>query len=305
VTGRWTAQFSYVSGVVRLADLAYAALVSDVLEADMSETFVPLEWDAGTWRYDERGMTKNWSCVSVAISESPVEQCIYLGAWGEVLLIGSGDTHEEVCSDGANTPREFGPLRAVRSIDQFTYAVGMGRQAYCRTDINRWISIDGGTRTKFDGGDLVGFDAVDGFNSNEIYAAGRRGEIWLYDGRLWSRLDSPTNANLTNMRCCADGNVYVCGQRGTLLVGRDDDWRAIEDLGLDEDIWGIEWYKNKLYVSTRQDVYRLEENGLVSVNFGSDKPKTCYHLSARDNVMWSFGAKDVMSFDGHLWTRVD
>jgi len=36
-----------------------------------------------------------------------------------------------------------------------------------------------------------------------------------------------------------------------------------------------------------------------------DKPATCLRLTAADGVMWSIGAKDVLSFDGKTWTRID
>jgi hypothetical protein len=52
-------------------------------------------------------------------------------------------------------------------------------------------------------------------------------------------------------------------------------------------------------------VYRLEGDRLKPVGFGKDLPRTCFHLSAADGVMWSIGAKDLMAFDGKSWTRID
>ena len=44
--------------------------------------------------------------------------------------------------------------------------------------------------------------------------------------------------------------------------------------------------------------------GVVGGDFGNDLPGSCYHLSTAKGVMWSIGAKDVLSFDGKTRTRV-
>src|SRR5262249_11807282 len=152
---------------------------------------------------------------------------------------------------------------------------------------------------------VVSFEAIDGFSTDEIYAAGRNGEIWRHDGSRWNRLDSPTDMILTNVCCAGDDNVYVCGRNGTLLRGRDDRWHMIEQQVTNEDFWGLVWYEEKLYLSTVHFVYTFAEGVLEPVDFGADVPRTCFQLSAADGVLWSIGAKDVMSYDGNRWTRVD
>jgi hypothetical protein len=52
-------------------------------------------------------------------------------------------------------------------------------------------------------------------------------------------------------------------------------------------------------------VFSLRDKTLASVDFGEDVPQTYYHLSSRDGVMYSIGAKDVMMFDENKWTRID
>jgi hypothetical protein len=65
----------------------------------------------------------------------------------------------------------------------------------------------------------------------------------------------------------------------------------------------MEHFAGQLYVSSTHFVYRLEGDTLKPVDFGDDAPRTCYHLSAADGIMWSIGPKDVMEFDGSSWKR--
>lgn len=305
MVSQWTQDFSYIAGAVRYADLAYLALVNDKLAYEMNEHSYLIQWDAGEWCRSKNNFEKNWSTVSICVCKYPSEQGIYLGAWGEVLCVGSGDVHEESISTDTSSPASRGPLRSVRSIAGQAYAVGMDRQVYRREGSNQWISIDQGARPQLGNTKPIGFDAIDGFSANEIYASGRNGEIWYYGGTIWIQIDSPTDLTLANICCAEDGKVYICGSSGVLLRGRGETWELIEH-DLVDDLWGIAWYKGKLYLATRDSLFTLNDNDEIQpVDMGSDKASTCYTLSVADGVLWSIGAKDVIAFDGKQWTRVD
>ncbi|MGV8644372.1 hypothetical protein ACV35T_33540, partial [Pseudomonas aeruginosa] len=51
--------------------------------------------------------------------------------------------------------------------------------------------------------------------------------------------------------------------------------------------------------------YTLVGGHLKEVDFGDEQPQRCFHLSAADGVLWSIAAKDIFSFDGQQWTRID
>ena len=89
------------------------------------------------------------------------------------------------------------------------------------------------------------------------------------------------------------------------MCGRGDEWRAIRHESTIEDIWGLAWFNDSLYLSTMRAVYRLKDDVLELVDFGDDLPATCYHLAAGDGVLCSIGEKDVMMFDGQQWERLD
>jgi len=300
----WTDKYSYVTGVVRLPDLAYVALVEDKLSKERIPHSFFSEWDAGSWRGD--GIAKKWDTVSMCICQVPVEQGLALGPKGEIFCVGSGDIHEETVATGSQSPENRGPLRAIRSIGGRAFVVGMDRQAYRRDGRSTWVAIDQGARPDSKNSKTVGFESVDGFGANDIYAVGWDGAIWHYNGTTWTEIASPTNLVLTNVCCAGDGKVYATGRRGLLLCGQGPVWEVVEHESMDDDIWGLAWYRGCLYLATNRSVFVLSrDRRLTRVYFGSDPPRTCFHLSTGAGVLWSIGPKDVMSFDGFVWSRID
>jgi hypothetical protein len=71
-----------------------------------------------------------------------------------------------------------------------------------------------------------------------------------------------------------------------------------------EEIWDLQWFGGKLYLSTTRMLYTLEGDRLKRVDTGKEIPATCYHLDAADGILWSIGAKDILQFDGKTWTRI-
>jgi hypothetical protein len=304
MSGQWTQNFSFVTGVVRLADLTYVAVVGDDLAEENMEHSLFAFWDAGAW--GGKGIQTEWQTVAGTIIKHPKEQAIFLGLGGELQCIGSGDVHNELINpSGEPGPRKRGAMRGIGSIEGKAYAVGMDRQVYRRDGVDSWTCIDHSARPKAGDDAIVSFEAIDGYSAKEIYAVGREGEIWQYDGVSWRQITSPTNIILTKICCAPDGNVYICGLAGILLRGRHDNWEIIEQEDTEADLWGIAWHADALYLASMNFVYKLDGDKLALVDFGADTPGTCFHLSAADGVLWSIGAKDLMAFDGAQWVRID
>jgi len=302
MAGHWTDLFSFVTGIVRRKDLGYLVLSSDEMSKRKNPYSGFVQWHAGEWA--DAGH-KKWLIAGIAVVRQPVEQMVAVSEYGEVLLVGSGDRHEEKVGSGKASPTTRGPLRGVRNIDGEIYVVGMNRQVYRRGGLNSWTSMDHGLRPLTSSDDVVGFESIDGFSKTEIYAVGWEGEIWRYDGKSWTQVDSPTNFVLVYVCCGGDGQAYACGRNGMLVRGRGDQWEIVEQKNVIDDIWGLAWFNGKLYLSTMDSVYTLEDDELELVDMGKDQAKTCYHLSDADGVLWSIGAKDVMSYNRKKWTRID
>ena len=294
--------FSISTGVVRYSDLGYLLATKDELVEEKIPHTRIYELDCGNLG----GEDLSWVACSASVCYVPEERFIAIGEAGYVQVFGGGQIIEEgPIEDGATSPKTRGPIREVRGIaGGRAYAVGTCRQAYRRDGASTWVCIDHTAQTPVDDISDTSFESIDGFTEQDIYTVGWEGEIWRYNGEVWRQIDSPTNMALYKVRCTEEGEVYACGQVGTLLRGKGDQWELLEQAAISEDFWGMEWFNGRLYVSTTHFVYELIGDQLRLVDFGDDPPTTCYHLSAADGIMWSIGAKDVMEFDGRTWKRV-
>ncbi len=58
----------------------------------------------------------------------------------------------------------------------------MKRQVYRRGGERRWTDMSAPFPKPRE---TAGFEAIDGYSSNEIYAVGWSGEIWQFNGKKW------------------------------------------------------------------------------------------------------------------------
>ena len=285
------------TAVVRNADVGYIFASDPKLEEDEIEHTVFFKWDSG--KFAEGSL--DFSAVTCCLVSSP--------EWGIMMVEGPGGYAYTTPKarlvgdiiDEAQPPRSYpryGGFRCVSEIEGKAYAVGYRGMAYRFDAVSRWARIDEDLPRDFN------IEAIHGFDKSDIYAVGRQGEVWRFNGQNWTKCDVPTNAYLTRVKCAGNGVVYVAGHNGILVRGRDQAWEVLDLEGMTDDIWDLEWFGGALYISTLSNVYRLEEDHLEVVDFGDDAPGTCYQLDAAKGVMWSVGENDIMSFDGKKWTRI-
>jgi len=165
-------------------------------------------------------------------------------------------------------------------------------------DFEKWEPIDKGLPKKFD------IEDIDGFSSDALFVVGFKGVFFKFNGKKWERIDLPTNAILGCIKCTKNGEVYIGGDDGVLVVGSGQKWKVVDQDLITDDIWDIEEFKDEIYISTLKGVYRIDEEGLSKVDFGRTTPATTYKLSACDDVLWSIGRSDIVSFDGKKWSRI-
>lgn len=196
-------------------------------------------------------------------------------------------------------------LNEVRSIGGKAYVVGTRGAVYRRVDAGRWQCIDTGCydANNFD----RGFESIDGFSEDEIYAVGEQGEMWLYDGSMWRQLDSPIHSALNAVVCGPTGVVYAAGANGCIIKGRGNQWQLLSGIPRSYEFWSIACFEGHVYLTanTRTVLVLSEAGGVTPVDFRECSiPMTAYHLKVRNNEMWLFGRKDVRVFDGGVWTEV-
>jgi hypothetical protein len=304
VGGTWTKEASFATGAIRSKEILYFAMTDDELRSHQDDHTFFVLWNKGEWGGGDVGRLQ-WNPTGVVVVQKPLLQGLLIGEWGDCFCAGSGERHTEKIRDGKIDPADRGPLSGVGLIEGKAYAVGTNRQVYRRDGKDQWTCIDKGASLSEDSDDIASFEAIDGYSGKDIYAAGLGGEIWHYNGKKWSQIDSPTNVPLTKVCCAGDGKVYVCGRNGLVIRGRGDEWEKIDHDGTGDDFWGAAWFQNTLYLATRKSLFTVDGEELKPVDFDDETPSSFYHLDAREGLLLSTGPKDLMLFDGKAWTRID
>ncbi|WP_338415404.1 hypothetical protein [uncultured Sphaerotilus sp.] len=286
------------SAVVRIPGTGYIIACDVNKEKDDVPHAIVFRYAAGQFNAGSR----NYNAHSLCVIDKPDIGYVDIseqGYYSVTLRSGmkSGDILKQSPQSGTRKKRTAS-FRSVAAIDGRAYAVGLRGLVYRFDDVGRWTCIDEGLPETFN------IQAIDGFDSSDIYAVGRHGGLWHFDGSGWSECDLPTDINLTCVKCAGDGQVYIGGHKGVLIRGRDSAWAVFGQHETEDDIWDIEWFSGCVYVSSMNIVYWIKDGSLMPVDFGSDPPKSCYQLSSSKDVMWSNGEFDIMSFDGKKWVRV-
>jgi hypothetical protein len=256
-----------------------------------------------TWSNGNFGRGEcNYNAMSACGIAHPALGAVYISEAGYYsACTQAATTTEDIFANSAPPPkkRRARGIRSVSSVSGTAYAVGIRGMVYRLDRADMWTRIDDGLPDTFDA------QAIHGFDASDLYAVGFGGQVWHYDGSRWERRELATNLNLTAVKCAGDGTVYIGGHGATLFQGRQDQWTVLKyEDEIAEDIWDLEWFQGALYISTLESVFCLKQSTLQAVDFGKDKPKSCYQLSATKDVLWSNGEFDVMAFDGKAWTRI-
>ncbi|SMP34751.1 hypothetical protein [Shimia sagamensis] len=239
--------------------------------------------------------------VSLAFLTPPHKTLLAFGEWGDAWLFdgGPGGTHETF-----TVPR--GPMRGVRAVGSQgdAFACGADTQVFHRSPTGEWRDISPSADLREDNpqGHL---EAIDGYGSDELYAAGRAGVIWWFDGVDWTAVQCPTNLSFYAIHCGRDGKVYAAGQAGILAIGRYGAFELFTPPDPLNDIWGVATWQGTVYLAGFRALLTWDGEAFDTVADAMDLAKTFYDLHVSDRALWSFGMKDALRFDGKDWTRVD
>src|SRR5262245_33909896 len=194
-------------------------------------------------------------------------------------------------------------LRSMDSIDNAIYACGMARSVLLRKGPGAWDEIGPGM-TKEDEGLVVGFEDLAGFSADDIYAVGWMGEIWHRNKGKWRRLDNPVSANLNAVCCASDGKVYVVGDNGSMVRGRNDAWDVLKTEGFGN-LMDVASFGDTIYVVTDFRILKLDGDALIPEDaFAEDVPATCLHLLPAKDTLYSLGPKDLFRLQAGAWERL-
>ena len=234
-----------------------------------------------------------------------LQEAVFVGDNGECTVIANdGTDRDEYVTQSQRSPRNTGHIRAASRLGDDVIAVGMQRQVYRRLSSGQWVDMNRGIPLP-NTAETSGFECVLAISETEIYAAGWRGEVWLFEGETWRRLDSPTNRIITSLGLNPKGEVFACGRNGMLIAGRKDTWRLIGDSGCPDDLWALAASSGLQFAASLRRLYTLRDDGTAAVvELDELGAETFGHLASTPNVVWSLGEKDFLSFDGNKWLRI-
>ena len=299
-------EFSFRDAAIFNAErVCLVAGIDKLDELHIARTLV-IRWNEG-WSSQAFDLV----AVSVCLLTEPQRIVLGLGVDGRVARWGPVGFFTECIDADTAGLAAMGAMREIRVIGQRAYAVGMGRTAYRRDGIDDWTRIDAGVRANPSPASGKGFNSIDGFDEDEIYAVGWDGELWQYDGRDWIQHSLPTKLALQKVVCGQDGIVYAVGQGGLVLRGRHDAWEVIDHALTAETFWGACWFQDKLYASTSHGIFALHDGQLSTLDpgkfnkFGKAAANAFYRLAAHEDCIWSVGEKQLIrSTDGINWTEL-
>jgi hypothetical protein len=302
ITPKAISAYSLTTGAALREDWLWLAVTNDRRLQDNPEDdhSYLLFWNGSEWGiYDNPFSIR--SQAAIAKPEAGVVSLNYLGGAAFENLASGGYLEDKVGE--ASGKKVFGRtvLNQVRNIAGFAYAVGTHRAVYRRQDANRWQVIDDGT---FDDDDFdCGFDAIHGFSEKDMYTVGESGEIWQYKGSKWRQRESGTNVYLHGVVCASDGIVYAAGAKGTVLVGRNDQWRRLQGVPKGLEFWSVEEFGGRIYMAASTSLlFELVGEKLKLVAFGECPiPTTVHHLFTIEGSMYALGSKHLRRFDGTQW----
>lgn len=230
--------------------------------------------------------------IFASSSKKPFNQFVGIAADGSVHVLGSGQNMLEDTIQSGPTGPIRGGVRRARQIDGFTYVASGRRGLAKRVGTNQWESFCPKLSIKpksvsheYNLTKTWGFDDVDGFSGDDIYAAGGSGDVWHWNGNDWIQINIGTNVLIESVCCADDGNVYIGVQSGGIVRGRDDTWKQIVFGELNLPFKDLIWYEDRLYGTNDYGLWYLDENHMLPVDLQQDIKVCVGNLATADGVM--------------------
>lgn len=139
--------------------------------------------------------------------------------------------------------------------------------------------------------------SIDGSAENNLFAVGYGGSIYHKGDGPWVKLDDVTNTNLHRVKYVDEDTVYIAGDKGILLKGNSKGFHVVQT-GINDDLWGLEWFNNKLYIgTTRNGIYEFDGKNFHKILTAPKNDFECHTLNAYGGQMLALGSKDIFLTD--------
>jgi hypothetical protein len=301
---------SYITDCAILADDYFAFVTAKEGDYDRWSVLAPV----GYVTYDLLNANNNaepWGCTTFDKNNFYLPRCVHSGPsealWVEeegivyYFGLGKNKNYESPIPKEVISRSVYG----LQNIQGTIYAVGQPRAVARRDGPNQWTLISQEAQQGVEelDGIKIGFDCIDGFDQNDLYAGGGHSDLWHFDGEHWIPVDLPiANMRIRAISCAGDGQVYIVGRFGDIARGRGDRWEMVEHGVTTNDFTDAVWYQDRLYVAGDY-LYQLQGDELTRVDFGDAKetPFSFGQLYVNAGLLLSAGPHSAALYDGEKW----
>lgn len=289
---------TFLCGVAPFSDYIFFAKEIDETTAggQPHSLFLFIDGSKGYKTFKIASETAPWTCTGYATASSG--ELIAIGSMGQCWEI-SPKTSEIKNTQIENLEFE---LTALSVIAGNYYAAGMGRTVCLRVAPGKWKNISPEAELPSD--KVLGFEDIDGFSANDIYAVGWAGEIWNYGNGSWIQIETGSKQNFNAVCCAEDGNIYVVGDGGACFVRRNGKWQVIKT-GVVGDLQDVRDFDGKIYVVSDHQMFQLQEDQLIVESaFSEVESNTFLHLLKAKNGLVSMGPKNLWALSKGTWNKL-
>jgi hypothetical protein len=189
-------------------------------------------------------------------------------------------------------------------IDGDLYAVSFNRSVAVQVAENEWKNLV--SKNDLDvptDKTIAGFESIDGFNKNDLYAVGGKSDLWHFNGQQWRQIQLPTNIDMFTVCCAGDGYVYLGGTMGTIWYGRDDKWQLLDNPEFTIPYRNMVWYQDRVWCTSDYGLWCIKNQKLFRPSDVPDEVLLCSgSLSVGDGCLLIAGSGGAQLFDGEKWT---
>lgn len=267
-----------------------------------------LYYDGHDWT---KGKYFGWEVVSVAPSLRSPAGVYLLGREGDCVEI-VGDSVTAIPEPQGQPP--IGPFRRLCNTGTSLHLLGEDRAVWVLDGADWKPMVNGLPQTDPTEGDPDDEEFIDallaetevmfglaGRSPAELCMVGTNGEVWLWDGKIWSRDELATNVNFYDVSTF-DDSFLICGQQGALYQGHSGLWRDLCP-DVDNDFCSVDAFGGFIYVADGEGLYALDSGGLSRVDFGVQQAVPSHRVVAANGRIVSIAAKELFhSTDGVAWT---
>lgn len=246
----------------------------------------------------------------IGITFKQPRQLIMADYGGRIFSVGrDGEYFEETIPYDSGNDARRGAIVKLKTIDDALYLCGTNRIVAVRRGKKSWewmtplIPLSEDER---EGPGLeIGFEDIDGFSDNDLYAAGARGDVWHYDGATWQKVNFPSSKYFISSVCCAgDGQVYIGVSDGIVYRGRGNTWQQLKDPELSLPFKDMVWYEDRVWCTNDYGVWWIQGDEIVSTDVPDDVYVCSGNLAVRDGVLLLAGLNGAAYLQNGEWNVI-